>query len=1126
MSITNWLIENSIPHNIINDNLFSIKSIGNFLLVRDKDEIFNSDMCIILDDDEEDVECDFYCFLFGDSYYYSKDRKLSSLSLLKYIGDRGDERSPFLGLHGSFDLLNGSRNYKDWCTKANFLNISSLAICENNTLAGVLRFQLNCKSNNIKPIIGAQYLVLDDNSRAYRFKCYVINEIGWSNILLMNIEVNVINNGFIDKKRFCEITEGLFVVIDTKYTPFEYSNYFVKRIQNLYYQLEDVIFDNEDNDKEYLINLKKYIQSDIKPVLISDAFYLDENDFYIKPVLNLIGSKSDFRCKGQHLKTYMDVVNNLYAMFNEEDFFWVIMDKAITNLFKIEEDCTWNIPVEQRLLPEYLFKDNEKILYGDKEGMFFSLIEEGINKKLGDKTDIEKYLDRINIEWDVIVNNGYTDYFLILWDIIKWARSNNILVGLGRGSAGGSLIAYLLDIIAIDPLEFDLLFERFLNNGRAQKSYPDIDTDFEASKRDEVKRYMEERYGWENVCSVGTYTNLKIKQSLKDLSKLKGLSFEEVNHISGYFELDDINYIDIFRVAQEKPVLKTFINNHPDIIEDMKLILNQPKSKSIHACATIITPKGKSVFESFPVRIDRKGEEDVIVSEWEGGELETAGYLKEDILGIKQLDKYRFIIDLIKETTGEVIDIYSIPYGDRRVIKRFQEGLNGDIFHLGSPGLTSYCKQLQPDNINDLIAAIALYRPGSMDINSHNEYVLRKNGERDFTHHFMMEPITRETYGLIIYQEQVMRVFTDLADFTLAEADDIRRAIGKKKRDLILKQKEFFINKCIDKGCKEDEANEIWNEVEVHAGYSFNKSHAACYAITGYIGQWLKIHFPIQFWTSAFEFDDTDPKKSKIDKYISEINRSRNSVKLRPPNINESSTTFTFNFEKNEIYWSLSRVSQVGEKSINEIIEERNKNGLFYSLAEFLERVNKRVINKAVLMNLIYSGAFDDIYGIINIEDRRKIIEDFYKLRAVSKKDRAEPPIHKFNWELKQKNLCGYGELDYKYVIRNFTDFDLSDFIDGFNLQDGDVEGSRVVVAGVISFIKERSSKKTGDYCSIELESNHEKIFITIWNESYEDIKNSLEIGKIFLIKGKVVSDSYRGVYAIQSVDDSKIFII
>lgn len=1134
-NLVEWLEHNSIKYSEIADNIFDIEGIGIFLEVREKDIMIEEGMSLVLDEDEEDLDVDFYCFRFGDNYYYSDSIDIKNLNILKYIGSYKNNIGidfSYLGVHGSFELLNGSRSYSDWVKKAKFLGINVLGIAEKNTLAGIIKFQQKCSENNIKAILGEQ-VVVKDGEDLYNVKLYVKSKEGWENLLLINTELNVINPGFIKRGRLFELVEGLVVVIDPVSIQFEKILPFQLHVSNedLFWQLDSVQFEDDSKDREYLLNLKKFINEfklDIQPVLICDSYYLDPEDSRSKILLNNISEKRDYRSSNQYFKPIDVVIGELSELFSDQDDMFSLIEKAVRNADLISSKCQFNIKMGQRLLPIYKMSEEDIEKYGDTENMFYSLIQDGADRKIPSGQE-SIYLNQIEEEIRVISGNGFVDYFLILWDIVKWAKSQDILVGIGRGSAGGCLIAYIMGITELDPIPYGLLFSRFLNDGRAKKSYPDIDTDFESSRRDDVKRYMENKYGHNQVCSIGTYTNMKLKQSLKDISKLEGIDFSVTNYISQILDIENGAWIDIFKTAIEKKPVKDFIHKYPGVIEDMRLILNQPKSKSIHACATIILPDSKDIFRWIPVRKEIKGGEEIIVSEWEGNELDSAGFLKEDILGVTQLDKYRFILNLIKKNRGESVDIYKIPLNSNGVYDLFSKGFNGDVFHFGSNGLTKYCKQLRPENINDLIAAISLYRPGAIENNFHNEYIFCKNGDKEVEYWIGAEKILNDTYGVIVYQEQVMKLCQVLGGLTLVEADDVRRSMVKKKYEELHKYKERFLNFYVENfNVSEDYALGVWDSIDKASSYLFNKSHAAAYAITGYIGQWLKYKYPLEYWTSAFQFDDPNPKKSKISKYISEIRKSDDSIKMRPPHINFSGEKFESSVDKMELYWSLAKVRGVGEVALRSIVEEREKNGEFFSFDEFINRIDKRVINKAIILNLILSGAFDDIENILVKEDRRLLIDRFYKIYSI-KSDESNliyNSTDSFFWDLKQKEITGFGEIDYKKLIRNKTDFKPKDFVDSYDLQDEGYINKTVLVAGLIVSFTERTSKKKNQYCNIELDSNNEVMNITLWSETFEKVKSSIAVGKILIMEGSCKFDSYRDCNTIQSSEESKIILL
>jgi DNA polymerase-3 subunit alpha len=1127
MDIKEWLSSNSIKGEFVSDNVFTIKNVGTFLAVRDKDKILDEGLTLLLDEDEEGIEVDFYCFPFGCNWYYTKLIHLSDLKILKYTGEYDSILGvsfPFLGIHGGYDILNGSRVYADWIKKAKFLEIDTLGICEKNSLGGALKFQLKCQENKIRPIIGYQACVKSGEELSY-VKCYAKDERGWQSLLNINKEVNVLNHGHISKTNFIESMEGLMIVLDPKLMLYKDTLPYQINVckGDLFWQLDTVEFENDVKDKEYLLNVREYLNNkkEIPPVLICDAYYLDSTDFDSKIILNSIADRREFASRNQYFKSPDEIFGELIELFEDEDKVFEIFEQAVENTFRMADRCKFTIPIKQRLLPEYLMTKEEKEKFGDKNTLFYSIVEEGFKRKCP-KGEEELYLARLDEEIKVIANNNFIDYFLILWDIIRWARDNDILVGAGRGSAAGSLLAYVMDLTQIDPIIYDLLFSRFLNEGRAKVSYPDIDSDIESSRREDVKKYMERKYGRDRVCSIGTYTNLKIKQALKDIARLSNVDFDTTNYISQVLDLEEGTWFDIFRTAVDKKRVKDFIMDHPSIIENIQLILNQPKSRSIHACAMLITPEGKSIYEWIPVRLENRDGEDILVSEWEGVELETAGFLKEDILGIKQLDKYRFILNLIKKDTGDVIDIYNIDLDDQVVLEMFRNGYNGDIFHFGSKGLTKYCKELKPLNINDLIAAISLFRPGAIENNFHNEYILRKDGEREVEYWTGAETVLEETYAVIVYQEQVMKLCQVLGGLTLVEADDVRRAMVKKKYDELHKYKERFLKFYPENfGVTDAYAEEVWDAIDKASSYLFNKSHAAAYAITGYIGQWLKCHYPLQYWTSAFQFDDPNPKKSNISRYIGEIRKSETSIRIKPPHINFSTATFASNAERNEIYWSINKVAQVGEKTFPAIIEERDKNGEFFSIQDFLDRVNRSLVNKGVILNLIFAGCFDEVEGVKNPEDRIEIVKKLAKSAKDIKVD--EYPADRFWWSVKQREVSGFGEIDYTRLIRNSTDFKLNQLVGAMEVQDEENDRNRVVVAGIISLITVRVSKKNNEYCDIDLDSNNEIIRVRLWNEQYEQYKDELIVGKILIMNGQI--QFYREEGSVQTHEDTIIKI-
>lgn len=1074
--------------------------------------------------EEKNKEFDFYCFKFGGNYYYTSkgSEKDPKLTQLKYIG-KANQQLPtrsFLGVRGGFELLNGSRLYKDWCKKAKFLGCHTLGICEKNTLAGTLKFQLECESAGIKPVLGMTVTILRQSSDLrYDVKCYAETEEGWNNLLSISKELNFVNYKFIKEETFLKLTAGLSIIIDPKSVNFE-DIFPIDLIEGIMYQLDTVEYESNDRDKGYLLNLKKFIKSKIPPISITDAFYLDKEDFRAKEILNSISNVREYKSKNQYLKPKEDYFYELDSIFNPENkLFDSIYKQATDNEKDLVLRCKFKIETGNRHLPKYKMSVEESEKYEDNEDMFYSLLEEGLKNRIP-KHKHKEYVSRLKTETNVIELGNVVDYFLITYDIMKYARDNNILTGLARGSAGGSLVSYLLGIIEINPLDFDLLFERFLNVGRVKKSLPDIDCDYPGEKRGQIKGYIEQRYGNTQVCSVGTYTALQLRAAIKDVAKIHNIDFGEVNIATSFLDVEDKTIEDLFNKACRIKKLKYFVNNYPHVINDIQLILRQPKAQSIHACAMMIFPEEKSMHLWTPIRI----QDGMAVSEWEGNELDSAGFLKQDILGVKQLDKFEDTIKSIKLETSDEIDIYNLPLDDEQVYKYFRKGWNGDVFHFGSHGLTGYCRELKPENSDDLIAAISLYRPGAMENNFHNEYVLRKEGKREVEYFTGSEKILNKTYGVFVYQEQIMHLCQVLGGLTLVEADDVRKAMVKKKYEELTKYKSRFIDFYVKEfGVEQSYSEHVWESIDKASTYLFNKSHATAYAITGYISQWLKVHYPIHFWTTAFK----SCKEENIPNYINEINLT-GSIKIMPPDINKSFTSVYTDYSTNTIYWALSSVKQVGETSTDQIIEERNKNGEYFSLDEFLERHTFKgsKVNKRVIENLILSGAFDGIEDIRNPIDRQTLIQQFRKrnkVKADEDKDIfSSPNVGKeWWWVLQQKLLSGIAFLNYEDLCSNQFSrpyFDPITFAEDSSIK------SKCVVGGYVIELNIRESKK-GKFAKLVLENNYEIFSVLIWAEQFEKFEELISGCEktLLIISGTIQFDKHNKCNVLQSDENTEM---
>ena len=1088
----------------------------------------------------EEISAENYIYKFGGLYYTLKkgDEQDVKLKLFKYIGqvDSDAQTYAFLGIHGPYELLNGSGDYEDWCAKARFFGTEVLGICEKDTLAGALKFQLACEKFGIKSVLGETVSIINtDKDLLYTLKFYAENERGWNNILSLNKIINV-EMSKVAEDRLPGYLEGVSVVIDPKVLAYDDVPRFLRRKDHVYYQLDSVKFEQEEKDKEYLLNLQKFISGDIPPCSICDAYYLDEEYYYLKDRLNRIGGISEPASNNQYFKSTEEYLYELKSLFREEDEdkMFDLIGLAIDNTNQIADRCsTFQIEVGHRHLPQYKMTKEESEKYGTKEDMLIDLIAKGLEEMNVPDDELEKYLERIETEVDVIQYGNVVDYFLILWDIVKWCKQNDILVGYGRGSAGGSLVARLLGLHHINPLDYNLLFERFLSKARVQKSLADIDTDIAMDKRPLVKQYIEERYGQDRVCSVGTYTTLQMKAAMKDLARLRGVPPQEVNMITTKMGLADKDPEDLFRLACQRKDISKFINQYPDVIQTAILIHGQPKARSIHACAMMIYPEEKDMFHWNPVR----KQDSLMVSEWEGGELDGAGFLKEDILGILQLSKFAKILELIKTHTGEEIDIYNLPTDDTQVFRYFQNGWTGDVFHFGAKGLTGYCKQLKPDNITELINCIGLYRPGVMESNFHNEYILRKQGESEETCRIGAKEIMAPTRSIMIWQEQVMQLFAKLGGFTMVDADEARRAMGKKKVEKLLPFRDRFLEHYQQEyGVNEKYAADTWKEIENSSAYLFNASHATAYALTGYACQWLKVHYPLEYWSVAFSYADDEDYPV----YLHEMNEI-GSAAIMPPDINESVMSIRTDFDNSRLYWSLASVKQVGEKAQEEIMKEK-ENGPYFSLDEFIDRHSQKgsKVTKSVIENLIVCGAFDKLEKITLPSSRWKLIEKYregQKVKVDKEKDIFLTNPGKRDqdwwWSLLQKRLCGLAFFDYRdlyvryFKQRVYSEFfpfrDFSEIIDNATYK----KEEKMTVAGYVYEIEIKSGKK-GEYAILTLEQNYQFRKVIVWSEQFDQFSDLLkDCGKsIMFLNGVSHWDERSGEFLIYSTPDTDILIL
>lgn len=1161
-------------------NIIAIEGVGDFLYLHpdDSGKIIDERFSFAVTADEFDALYDgavkYILFEFGGKFYYSNIKK-DHLRLdktvvfrpefrdFKYLGtSTAEELVPFvhLGVHSEYEFLNGSSNCEEWAAKAKFNRMTALGICDRNMLAGTLAFQTACLGKGLKPIIGetvtvaCNYDPAADVQETFSLKLYAMNTQGWRNLLLVNKAINVDYQGFIPAEELYKLGRGLVCVIP----PDSELNYFkgdVERCKRLltayhaafdrvYYQIDTVEYASETLFRDHLESIDTYVcrcrkiklYRQTPPLVINDSYYLDAEEAPLKSLLNKVAGVVNAESATQYFKNsketilayeeWMDVAAPLYEK--------IIV--GMTNSSTLAESIDFKIPTGIRHLPKYEFVKTTV------EDAFFEKLEAGVQERLVGKVDnLDQYLSELEKECAIIVPNGLCDYFMILWDIMNWCREQGIMTGSGRGSVCGSLIAYCLYITDVDPLKYHLMFERFLNETRVSgeraksaDSLPDIDCDFPVAFRDTVKEYMARRYGVDHVCSVGTYTRMKLKTCLKDFGKVMGVPFAVMNKLTKDID-DQIEYTwgDLFNYAATSRELFRFVQDHPELVHMTKYALTQCKTGSVHPSAVIIVPKEDE--DGHPIDLygwmPMKRMGGVLVSEWEGKYIDKSGFLKEDILGLNQLDKFSSILKLIAKNRREQIDVNTIPFDDEEVFRYFQRGWCEDVFQFGAMGLMNYCREAKPHSLDDLIAMTALFRPGPMDVKAHETFVEIKNGARKPKFDPGMEEITRDTYSLYTYQEQIMKAVV-VGGLSPVESDILRTAIKKKNMDLI----ESFHDKfragyaalLRERGLTEKpeaRADEVWSKLLAFSGYGFNKSHAVAYTMMSYWSQWFKVNYPLEFWTTSLQYAS---KESDIPYRLVEMKKTGAEIEVRPPDINFSGETFTCDPKTNRIFFSLGKVKGVGERALMLLKAMKDEHGEVFSFEDFITSAPKG-INRTVVLRLIMAGAFDLVEDIRNPRQRLDIVKQYLERRGEPLSDEFTSPDAHTNawWVFKQRELTGYGEVDYE---RMMNEYGLGKRMVRLYVTAAEFErkheGDEVCIVGRVNNVFERQTKGGDSYGVLQVEVNDLIIQITLWPDFWlhQPENEATLLNRIVAVSGRV--NYFAGKKTVQSSQSTRLEIL
>lgn len=938
-----------------------------------------------------------------------------------------------LHIHSEFSLLDGANRIKDLPVRAKELGMKAMAITDHGVMYGVIDFYKACKKEGIKPIIGAEVYVASrtrfdkepQDKRYYHLILLAKNNKGYQNLS------KLVSLGFtegyyykprIDLEILEKYHEGIIclsaclagaVSQAILNGDIEKAEEVAKWHKNVFG--EDYYLEIQNNGvKEQVMVNQKIIQIarrlNIPIVATNDAHYLKKEDAYNHEVLLCI--QTGKRITDEDRMRFE--TDELYVKSPEEmsEYFKNFPD-AIENTVKIAEKCNVEFEFGHTILPNYDVPEEFSTHYD----YFKKLCYDGIKIRYGENPS-QEILDRAEYELKIISQMGYVDYYLIVWDYINYAKSVGIPVGPGRGSGAGSILAYAIGITDIDPMKYSLLFERFLNPERI--SMPDFDVDFCYERRGEVIDYVEKKYGKDHVSQIITFGTMSARMVIRDVGRALDMPYADCDKLAKM--IPNELHITIDKALEQNKELRDLYEQDEDVgkmLDIARALEGMPRQASTHACGVVITKEPVDTYVPLYVRDGQISTQFIMTT------LEELGLLKMDFLGLRTLTVIQDAINLVKENRG--IDVeFDKEMGDANVYKLWQNGESVGIFQFESQGMTNFMKELKPDCLEDIIAGVSLYRPGPMD--QIPRYIKnKKNPENaEYTHPSLM-PILNVTYGCMVYQEQVMQIVRDLAGYSLGRADLVRRAMGKKKLDVMAKEREYFIHGqtdedgnviikgCVRNGIDEASANKIFDEMAEFAKYAFNKSHAAAYAVVSYRTAYLKAYYPEEFMAATL--NSFLGNLDKIPMYIDECKRLK--IDILKPDINKSYTKFTV--DNGKIRFGLGSIKNVGISAVNAIVKEREENGLYETFTDFCERMKNEAINKKCIESLIRAGAFDEFE-----QTRSTLLASFESiLDTIQETERKSfaGQVTMFDLAMPEENIK---ELQYSFNIqKEFSEKDL-----------------------------------------------------------------------------------------------------
>lgn len=1057
-----------------------------------------------------------------------------------------------LHVHTEYSLLDGSAKIKELVARAKELEMDSLAITDHGAMYGVVDFYKAAKAAGIKPIIGCEVYVASksrfnkeysEDNFYYHLVLLCKNQTGYQNLIKM------VSSGFVDGFYFKpridwelleQYHEGLIAlsaclagpvaknILNVSYdrakeVALKYYDLFGEG--NFYLELQDHGIPEQQTVNTALMRMNK--ETGIPLVCTNDLHYITAEDAESHDILLCIqtGSKvSDTdRMRYEGGQYYLKSQEEMYSLFP-------YAKEACENTNKIAEQCNVEFEFNNYKLPKY------DVPHGCTAYEYLKkLCLDGLKFRYGN--DYTKHIERLEYELDTISEMGFVDYFLIVWDFIKYAKDNDIVVGPGRGSAAGSIVAYSLQITDIDPIKYNLIFERFLNPERV--SMPDIDIDFCYKRRQEVIDYVIDKYGKDQVCQIVTFGTLAARNVIRDVGRVTEVPYADTDKAAKMIPqaIGMTLHKALYDEEEGNPEFRELYENNETIhrlVDTAMKLEGLPRNTSTHAAGVIISDR--PIADYIPLMLNTR--DDSIASQFVMTTCEELGLLKMDFLGLRNITIIQDTFKRINQRYGTNLSTEDIDYNDPKAFDVISAGNTLGVFQLESPGMTNFMKRLKPQSIDDIIAGIALYRPGPMDFIP--QYLkARKNHESIKYLHPLLEPILKDTYGCIVYQEQVMQIVRDLAGYSLGRSDMVRRAMSKKKADVMAKERVNFIQGCKANNVSEDIANEIFDEMTDFAKYAFNKSHAAAYAVVAYQTAWLKAHYPVYFMASLLS--SVMDRVDKIAEYIE--NCKQMGIAILPPNINESDGDFTISQDEKNIRFGLQVVKSVGNNSVRTLVERRKARGKFSSLSEFIDVMGADINSKSI-ESLIKVGAFDCLGG--NRHQYHIVFDSLYRGMGQIRKTNVAGQLNLFGnggGDTSQKAyvdtlpdieeypkremlsdekfltgiyltghpLDGYIDTIKKYTSNTTADFPHTpeDYYDETKLTDG----TKIKIGGVITDITRKSTRKGLPMAFLTIEDIAGTIEVLLFPAVYGRYMDNLNEEDIIIVEGRAsISDDKNNI--------------